>query len=63
MTASVPVNGLGPGSGVMAVAVGNEFACAAAASGAYCWGYNTAGELGNGGAVDAFLPQPIAGFP
>jgi alpha-tubulin suppressor-like RCC1 family protein len=60
-TSAVPVTGLG--SGVTAVAVGDLAACAAVVDGVRCWGLNTAGELGNGGAVDAFLPTAIPGFP
>jgi len=60
---STPAKGL---SGATAVAVGQWFACAAAmvpAPGVYCWGFNSAGELGNGSPTDAFTPMPVAGFP
>jgi alpha-tubulin suppressor-like RCC1 family protein len=50
-------------TGVTQVSVAVTFACAVVSGMGECWGLNTAGQLGNGGAVDAFLPTPIAGFP
>jgi alpha-tubulin suppressor-like RCC1 family protein len=36
--------------------------CAIAVGGvAYCWGYGTFGQLGNGGTEDRFEPTPVAG--
>jgi alpha-tubulin suppressor-like RCC1 family protein len=55
-----PVTGL---TGVTSVATGDGFACAAAHGAAECWGINSIGELGNGGALDTFLPNPVPGFP
>jgi hypothetical protein len=53
----------GLGTGVTAVAVASEFACALDHGEVRCWGYDTVGELGNGGAVDAFVPVAVPGFP
>jgi alpha-tubulin suppressor-like RCC1 family protein len=55
-----PVPGL---AGVTSVAVSNTFGCAVALGTARCWGVNSAGQLGNAGAVDELVPTPIAGFP
>jgi alpha-tubulin suppressor-like RCC1 family protein len=42
-----------------AIAAGLNYACAARASGAIvCWGWNTAGQLGDGTEVDRPLPHP-----
>jgi alpha-tubulin suppressor-like RCC1 family protein len=57
----VPVTGLG--AGVSDIAVGDNAACAIVNDGGVeCWGANTAGQLGNGGAVNQFLPMPVTGF-
>jgi alpha-tubulin suppressor-like RCC1 family protein len=53
----------GLATGVSGVAASNGSACAAVEAGVECWGLNTAGQLGNGGTVDSFLPIPVAGFP
>ena len=44
----VSVVGMGPGSGVTDVSVGDRHACAIQNGGAYCWGSNSAGQLGDG---------------
>jgi len=56
-----PVTGLD--HGVTEVAVGELAACALVQGKVRCWGLNTAGQLGNGGVVDAFVPTPVKGFP
>ena len=44
-----PVLGLGPGSGVMAIAAGGEHTCAVKSDQSmYCWGFNSGGQLGDG---------------
>jgi alpha-tubulin suppressor-like RCC1 family protein len=54
---------VGLATGVSGVTASNGSACAALDAGVECWGLNTAGQLGNGGTVDSFLPMPVAGFP
>jgi alpha-tubulin suppressor-like RCC1 family protein len=61
--AQTPGGVVGLAVGVTGVAASNGSACAAAAGGVECWGLNSAGQLGNGGAVDSFLPVPVVGFP
>jgi alpha-tubulin suppressor-like RCC1 family protein len=58
----VPVTGLT--SGVTAVSVGGDFACALAAGGAVdCWGTNSSGELGNNSdAGSSGVPVPVTGL-
>ena len=60
---STPTPVIGLDTGVTQVSVAVTFGCAVVSGMAKCWGLNSAGQLGNGGAVDAFLPTPIAGFP
>jgi len=53
----VPVSGL---SGATAVSVGNNSACArVSGSTVQCWGYNGAGELGNGTTTYSALPAKV----
>jgi alpha-tubulin suppressor-like RCC1 family protein len=54
---------VGVGLGVTAVTVGSWSACAIVSGKVKCWGLNSAGQLGNGGAVDVFSPVAIPGFP
>jgi alpha-tubulin suppressor-like RCC1 family protein len=56
-----PVRGLT--AGVTEITVGIASACALLFGGVECWGTNTAGQLGNGGAVDDFQATPVPGFP
>jgi alpha-tubulin suppressor-like RCC1 family protein len=48
---------------VTTVAVGLTNACAIIGGGAYCWGSNSAGQLGNGTPEDSLTPTIVAGFP
>ena len=64
-----PVQVSGLASGVVAVSVGNEGACALTAAGdVECWGVNAAGQLGTDASTrcqDSFctpVPSPIAGL-
>ncbi len=56
-----PVTGLS--TGVTNIAVGSFSGCAVQDGGVQCWGLNTAGQLGNNGAVNALSPVLEAGFP
>ncbi len=57
------VTGMGPSSGVTDIAVGNHHACAVQNGGAYCWGTNGSGELGDGNpGVNSNVPVPVTGL-
>jgi hypothetical protein len=53
----VPVQGLD--SGVSAIALGDEFACALVEGAVWCWGYNVAGQLGNGSQLNSPVPVQV----
>lgn len=57
-----PVSGLG--SGVIALAVGKEFACAIVAGGnVKCWGANDVGQLGDDSNDEADTPVDVTALP
>ncbi|HVY40069.1 MAG TPA: hypothetical protein VHM31_19150 [Polyangia bacterium] len=46
------------------ISANGRHACAQAGSGALsCWGWNGAGELGDGTTIDRHLPVPVSGLP
>ncbi len=52
-----------PGSGVQAVAAGEDFTCAVVNGGAQCWGKGGSGQLGNGSnPFQSYLPGPVRGL-
>jgi alpha-tubulin suppressor-like RCC1 family protein len=56
-----PVSGLG--SGVTAIATGNEHACALLGDGSVqCWGSNASGQLGDRTQTDHATPAPVKGL-
>ncbi|MCT8972661.1 chromosome condensation regulator RCC1 [Microbaculum marinisediminis] len=61
---NAPVAVIGLGSGVAAIDTAWGYSCAATDAGtAFCWGNNTYGQLGNGGApVATNTPVPVIGF-
>lgn len=62
-SSSTPVGVLGLSSGVSKVAVGKFNACALTTAGAsWCWGPNSAGQLGNGTKVPSTSPVPVSGL-
>jgi alpha-tubulin suppressor-like RCC1 family protein len=63
-SAPTPVRGLGPGSGVIAIAAGGSFSLALKRNGSVrAWGNDQSGELGNGRTLsDATSPVPVAGL-
>jgi len=53
---------VGGGLAFVAATAGAQHACGiAAGGGAYCWGYNGLGALGNGTSRDTALPAPVSG--
>jgi len=59
----IPVKGLGPGSGVIAIAAGSSFSMALKADGSVlAWGKNKVGELGDGTTVDKAVPVKVVGL-
>ena len=62
----VPVVGLGPSSGVRAIAAGASHSLALKADGSVsAWGFNKSGQLGDAGVLpgtDASTPQPVSGL-
>jgi alpha-tubulin suppressor-like RCC1 family protein len=49
-------------SGVVAITAGNKHTCALKADGtAFCWGANSAGQLGDNSKVDKSSPSPVFG--
>ncbi|MBB6562173.1 alpha-tubulin suppressor-like RCC1 family protein [Acidovorax soli] len=60
-TTPQPVPGLA--SGVAAIALGGGHTCAlTTAGGVLCWGYNVAGQLGDGSTANKTTPQPVTGL-
>ena len=58
-----PILGLGPGSGVTAIALGEEHACALKSDGTVlCWGHNRYGQIGNGAVGGVLPPTVVNGF-
>lgn len=56
-----PVTGLA--SGAVALAAGDNFACARLATGAArCWGRNVRGQVGDGTTSDRLTPTPVSGL-
>lgn len=59
----VPTVASGLGTGVSTVASALYSSCAATGSGAaYCWGYNSSGQLGDGTTVDKSVPTVVSGL-
>lgn len=59
----VGVKGLGPGSGVVAIAAGNSFSIALKADGSVvAWGKNKVGEIGDGTTADKDAPVNVVGL-
>lgn len=48
-------------SGVLAVATGGSHSCARTAAGAWCWGLNGNGQLGNNGTTSSSVAVPVSG--
>ena len=59
----VPVQGLGsPGSGVQAIAAGGFHTCAIVNGGAFCWGDNADGDLGDLSYTPSNVPVAVLGL-
>ncbi len=62
-SSNTPVNVTGLSSGVAAIGVGYEHACALATTGGVkCWGSNTNGQLGNNTVIDSSTPVNVSGM-
>ena len=65
-SSNVPVQVQGLTSGVQAVSAGgsagSDSSCAIVNGGAWCWGYNVDGELGNNSTVNSHVPSQVHGL-
>jgi alpha-tubulin suppressor-like RCC1 family protein len=58
----VPVQVVNLASGVTAIALGGNHACAVVADGMKCWGNNMFGQLGDNTTIDKFTPVQVKFF-
>jgi alpha-tubulin suppressor-like RCC1 family protein len=64
VSARVPIDVTGLGGVALALAAAEDHTCAVVGSGVVkCWGYNGAGQLGNGTIVNNKVPGDVQGIP
>jgi alpha-tubulin suppressor-like RCC1 family protein len=59
---TTPVAASGLATGVSAISAGASHTCAVKDGGAWCWGYNNVGQLGNDSTMESDVPVAVSGL-